>query len=74
MQERNNRLSVERAQLWDARVAQPANTLTDDTRGYWELAADSPTDQGFHWNHNVRSYFRVGLGLGKKMVTLLSAP
>jgi hypothetical protein len=63
---------VERAQLWDAAIAQPANTLTDDTRGYWEIAADSPTDQGFHWNHNARSYFRVGLGLGNKMVDLLT--
>jgi alpha-galactosidase len=65
---------VERAQLWDAGVAQPANTLTDDTRGYWENASVSPFDQGYHWNHNARSYFRVGLGLGNDMVTLLSAP
>jgi hypothetical protein len=62
---------VEKAQLWVAGVAQPDNTLTDDTRGYWEEAADSPRSQGFHWNQNARSYFRVGKGLGEDMVDLL---
>ena len=33
---------VERAQLWDAGVARPANTLTDDTRGYWETPRCRP--------------------------------
>ncbi|MBT8043623.1 MAG: hypothetical protein KJO79_01630, partial [Verrucomicrobiae bacterium] len=63
---------VEQAQLWAAGVAQPSNTLTDDTRGYWEEVADSPRDQGFHWNQNARSYFRVGKALGDDMVKLLS--
>ena len=63
---------VERAQLWVAGVEKPANVLTDDTRGYWEEADVSPRNQGFHWNGNARSYFRVGLGLGKNMVKLLT--
>ena len=45
--------AVEKAQLWVAGVAQPANTLTDDTRGYWEDTSVSPFDQGYHWNHNA---------------------
>ncbi len=64
--------AVEKAQLWVSGIDQPANVLTDDTRGYWEDAADSPANQGFHWNQNARSYFRVGLGLGNKMESLLS--
>ena len=62
---------VERAQLWVAGVAQPANMLSTDTRGFHEEASVSPSTQSFHWNHNARSYFRIGLGLGTNMVTLL---
>ncbi|MBT8043473.1 MAG: Ig-like domain-containing protein [Verrucomicrobiae bacterium] len=63
---------VERAQLWVEGIPRPSNVLTDDTRGYWEEAEVSPRSQGFHWNGNARSYFRVGKGLGDKMVNLLS--
>ena len=62
---------VERAQLWVAGVEKPANVLTDDTRAYFEPPEKSPRNQGFHWNGNARSYFRVGLGLGRNMVKLL---
>lgn len=62
---------VEKAQLWVAGVDKPANVLTDDTRGYYEEADVSPRNQGFHWNGNARSYFRVGYGLGNDMVKLL---
>lgn len=62
---------VEKAQLWVAGVEKPANVLTDDTRGYYEPPEKSPRNQGFHWNGNARSYFRVGLGLGKDMVKIL---
>lgn len=64
---------VERAQLWVAGIEKPANVLTDDTRGYWEEVEVSPRDQGHHWNQNARSYFRIGYGLGKHMVTLLES-
>jgi alpha-galactosidase len=63
---------VERAQLWVAGVEKPANVLTDDTRAYFEPHEKSPRNQGFHWNGNARSYFRVGLGLGKNIVELLT--
>jgi hypothetical protein len=29
-------------------------------------------DQGYHWNQNARSYFRIGKALGDDMVNLLS--
>ena len=64
---------VERAQLWVyPESPKPANVLSEDTRGFHETVANSPTDQSFHWNHNARSYFRVGLSLGNKMVDLLT--
>ncbi len=62
---------VERAQLWVAGVEKPAKVLTDDTRAYFEPHEKSPRNQGFHWNGNARSYFRVGLGLGNQMINLL---
>lgn len=63
---------VEQAQLWVAGVAQPAETQSSDTRPFWEAVADSPLDQGFHWNQNARSYFRIGQALGDDMVDLLT--
>jgi len=64
--------AVEKAQLWVSGVEKPVNVLTDDTRGYFEPTEKSPRNQGYHWHGNARSYFRVGLGLGKNMVQLLS--
>ncbi|MCH7225128.1 sialate O-acetylesterase [Haloferula sp. A504] len=63
---------VEKAQLWVAGVAQPAETQSSDTRPFWEAVADSPMDQGYHWNQNARSYFRIGQALGDDMVDLLT--
>lgn len=64
---------VEKAQLWVAGVTQPANVRSTDTRGFWEPGEESPTpSQGYHWNHNARSYFRVGKALGDDMVNLLA--
>jgi alpha-galactosidase len=66
---------VERAQLWVyPESPKPAGVLSEDTRGFHEAAANSPIDQSFHWNHNARSYFRVGLSLGNNMKTLLTTP
>jgi alpha-galactosidase len=63
--------AVEKAQLWVSGVERPAKVRTDDTRAYFEPHERSPRNQGFHWNGNARSYFRVGLGLGQQMVDLL---
>ena len=63
---------VERAQLWDAGVAQPAKVLSTDTRPFWRDGADSPVDQGFHWNHNAETLFLIGKALGDNMVNLLA--
>ncbi|HEX5790206.1 MAG TPA: sialate O-acetylesterase, partial [Luteolibacter sp.] len=67
----DNYHAVEKAQLWVCGVDKPAHVLSDDTRAYFEPPEKSPRNQGFHWHGNARSYFRVGLGLGKNMVELL---
>ena len=63
---------VEKAQLWVAGVAQPANVRSDDTRYYWREREVSPSTTSFHWNHNAESYFLVGKAMGDDMVDLLT--
>ena len=63
---------VEKAQLWTAGVAKPANVLSSDTRGFWRDSSVSPANQGHHWNWSAESYFLVGKALGDNMVNLLS--
>lgn len=67
--------AVEKAQLWVAGVAQPANVLSSDTRPFWRDAADSPVpngSQGFHWNWNAETLFLIGKTMGDDMVDLLT--
>jgi hypothetical protein len=64
--------AVEKAQLWVAGVAQPANVLSTDTRPFWRDVTVSPTDQGFHWNQNGETLFLIGKALGDDMVDLLT--
>ena len=66
--------AVERAQLWVAGVAQPANVLSTDTRPFWRDPLQSPatSGQGFHWNHNAETLFLIGKSLGDNMVDLLT--
>jgi len=64
--------AVEKAQLWVAGVARPANVLSTDTRPFARSVANSPTDQGFHWNQNGESQFLIGKALGDNMVELLT--
>lgn len=44
-----------------------------DTRDLWREAADSPVNQGYHYNHNAETYMETGLRLGWAMVDLLKA-
>ena len=41
------------------------------TRDLWREAADSPANQGYHYNHNAETYMEVGLRLGWAMAELL---
>ncbi|MBK1855051.1 hypothetical protein JO972_08780 [Verrucomicrobiaceae bacterium 5K15] len=68
---------VEKAQLKMADVAAyPAfagNVAAIDTRAsydglsFWQLAENSPADQGYHWNRNAKSYLNIGKAMADAM-------
>lgn len=47
------------------------NVKSVDTRDLWREAADSPVNQGYHYNHNAETYMETGLRLGWAMAELL---
>lgn len=47
------------------------NVKCVDSRDLWREAADSPVNQGYHYNHNSETYMEVGLRLGWAMAGLL---
>jgi alpha-galactosidase len=48
------------------------NVKTMDTRGYWRSVAESPTEQGYHYNRNAETYMLTGDALGRGMIDLLT--
>ena len=48
------------------------NVKTMDTRGYWRSVAESPADQGYHYNRNAETFMLTGDALGRGMVELLT--
>jgi len=46
------------------------NVRAIDTRDLWREAADSPVNQGHHYNHNAETYLETGLRLGWAMAEL----
>ena len=48
------------------------NVKAVDTRDLWRDAAESPANQGYHYNHNAETYLETGLRLGWAMADLLS--
>lgn len=47
------------------------NVITVETRDFWKTPAQSPRNQGFHYNGNAETYMRVGQALGSGMIRLL---
>ncbi len=47
------------------------NVKAVDVREFWREAADSPKNQGYHYNRNAETYTEVGLALGWAMADLL---
>ncbi len=41
-----------------------------DTRGFWRARGESPTNTGYHYNHNAETYVLTGDALGRAMVRL----
>lgn len=65
-------LSLMRAQAAVAKHAEFKNNVAFvGTRAFWRTAQESPSDQGYHWNNNGETYYLIGEGMGKAMVSLL---
>lgn len=47
------------------------NVKSVDVRSFWREAADSPTNQGYHYHHNAETYMEVGEAMGWAMADLL---
>ena len=47
------------------------NVAVVDTRPMWRDEAVSPSNFGYHWNHNGYTHYEIGAGMGKVMVELL---
>ena len=43
---------------------------TVDTRSFWRSRGESPTNTGYHYNHNAETYVLTGDALGRAMVSL----
>ncbi|MGB1129533.1 MAG: sialate O-acetylesterase, partial [Haloferula sp.] len=54
-------------------VAVVDTRITYDGMDFWQPVANSPADQGFHWNRNAKTYVNIGLAMGDAMSTLSPA-
>ena len=41
------------------------------TRYFWREEADSPTNQGYHWNSNAETYWLIGEAMGREMLKVM---
>lgn len=48
------------------------NVKTTDVRPFWRDASVSPSNFGYHWNHNGESQYLNGKTMGKQMVEMLA--
>jgi alpha-galactosidase len=46
------------------------NVASVDTRPFWRARGESPTNTGFHYNHNAETFVLTGDALGRAMVAL----
>lgn len=46
------------------------NVKAVDVRPFWREADVSPSNQGYHYNHNAETYYEVGDSLGRAMAAL----
>lgn len=46
------------------------NVRATDSRGYWRTTAESPGNQGFHYNNNAETYLLVGDAIARNMIDL----
>ena len=68
-------LALRRAQA--AVAARPEfkdNVAFVGTQAFWRDVADSPNNQGYHWNSNAETYTLIGEAMGEAMRRLLGLP
>ena len=67
------------AMTWEAQMAVgdpqqhpefAGNVASVDTRKFWRNRGDSPTNTGYHYNHNAETYVLTGDTLGRAMIRL----
>ncbi|MGL5097964.1 MAG: sialate O-acetylesterase, partial [Planctomycetia bacterium] len=67
-------LSLMKAQAAPAGYAEfKGNVAFVGTRGLWREQEVSPSDQGYHWNSNAETYYKIGEGMGAAMTKLCAA-
>ncbi len=49
------------------------NVAAIDTQSFWFSVAQSPADQGYHWNRNAGTYYQIGKSIAQEMQTLLES-
>ncbi len=65
-------LSLMRAQAAVAEHPEfKGNVAFVSTRAFWRPAEQSPSAQGYHWNSNAETYFRIGEAMGQAMTRLV---
>ncbi|GEM_PF-570889 len=47
------------------------NVAVVDTQDFWRSVAESPADQGYHWNRNAETYYLIGEAMGEAMSDLI---
>jgi len=66
---------IELAQLAVADTAKypqfKGNVATIDARPFWRDEKISPSNFGYHWNHNGESHYLIGEAMGQAMVKLI---
>ncbi len=55
----------------DGRTMVNRDVKTTDARPFWRPAEVSPSNFGYHWNHNAESHYLNGKAMGEKMLEML---
>jgi len=48
------------------------NVKTVEARGFWRDSSISPTDTGYHYNHNAETFMLVGDALGRALAEMIT--
>ena len=73
LEEKNQRaLDLMKAQAAVAEYPEfKSNVAFVGTRAFWRPTEVSPSAQGYHWNSNAETYYRIGDSMGHAMIDLM---